>query len=295
MEKTISLRLYDAMKTAYERLTPSAIKQVKDFVASQPTVDGFFTDKGGNPDVYYTTFGWLLSLVFDVRVNVKQSLSRMDSIDYKALDLVHYAAYMRCCMILAGFGWRAWRVWFRSALPPELRALNSFDVVPNGDKHSPYSSVIWYSLHEDSGDQRPDKDALLRSLEAYHIDGRGYTNITDSREPTVNATCAALSVRGQIEGYQRNADVDALYEMQESNGGFKATPASACPDILSTATALFTLACYGVKPKYPPLDFINAHWLPDGGFSPTAWDNESDVEYTFYGLLALSYARDANK
>ncbi|KAA6313583.1 hypothetical protein EZS27_035667, partial [termite gut metagenome] len=59
------------------------------------------------------------------------------------------------------------------------------------------------------------------------------------------------------------------------------------PDILTTATALFVLRCYGVEPRIRPDSFIEAHWLESGGFSPTILEEISDIEYTFYGLLAL--------
>ena len=57
--------------------------------------------------------------------------------------------------------------------------------------------------------------------------------------------------------------------------------------MLSTATSLVMLNCYGMKPKFAARDFIEAHWLDSGGFSATLMEDKSDVEYTFYGLLAL--------
>ena len=41
------------------------------------------------------------------------------------------------------------------------------------------------------------------------------------------------------------------------------------------------------KPLYDASDFITSHWLENGGFGATLIDVESDVEYVFYGLLAL--------
>ena len=35
------------------------------------------------------------------------------------------------------------------------------------------------------------------------------------------------------------------------------------------------------------MPFVQAHWLESGGFAPTLLDDYSDVEYVFYGLLAL--------
>jgi hypothetical protein len=38
------------------------------------------------------------------------------------------------------------------------------------------------------------------------------------------------------------------------------------------------------------VSFIDAHWQPSGGFCATLMDETCDVEYTFYGLLALGAA-----
>ena len=112
-------------------------------------------------------------------------------------------------------------------------------------------------------------------------------NTRDGLTATTNATVAALAVRGQSAGYVENDDILFLHDQQETSGGFAATKASPVPDLLSTATSLFMLSCYNVKPKYPARDFIEAHWLDSGGFSATLLEDKSDVEYTFYGMLAL--------
>jgi hypothetical protein len=56
--------------------------------------------------------------------------------------------------------------------------------------------------------------------------------------------------------------------------------------MLSTAVALFTLRLIGAEFR-DATQFIQAHWLYNGGFAPTLLDDYSDVEYVFYGLLAL--------
>ena len=89
------------------------------------------------------------------------------------------------------------------------------------------------------------------------------------------------------DGYRKNDELDYLLHVQDASGGFRADAAAPVPDLLSTATALFVLRCYEVRPLVPTRDFIEAHWLDNGGFGATLWDEEGDVEYLFYGLLAL--------
>jgi hypothetical protein len=160
-------------------------------------------------------------------------------------------------------------------------------VSTNGDNRSPYSRFIWLMLMEDCRQKITDKREILEALEAYKVPGGGYSNIAGGASASLNATAAALSVKGQLEGYRRQADADYLYQVQEKSGGFCATPGLPVADILSTATALFVLRCYGLEPCINPLPFIEAHWLDSGGFAPTILDETSDIEYTFYGLLAL--------
>ena len=92
---------------------------------------------------------------------------------------------------------------------------------------------------------------------------------------------------------QESRNKDTIYgrffdflEQEMKTGGFYASEAAPIPDLLSTAVALFTLRLIGAEFK-DATQFIQAHWLDNGGFAPTLLDDYSDVEYVFYGLLAL--------
>jgi len=103
---------------------------------------------------------------------------------------------------------------------------------------------------------------------------------------TTNAVCCLLAMQ-----YQTNRLLDSnllswLQARQDETGGFHATDEAPIPDLLSTAVALFTLRLVGAEAQ-DATNFIHAHWLDNGGFAPTILDDYSDVEYVFYGLLAL--------
>ena len=81
-----------------------------------------------------------------------------------------------------------------------------------------------------------------------------------------------------------------LLARQHTSGGFPAMPNAPIPDLLSTATALYALACMDadIGPiRERCLDFIDSLWTGDGGFHGHWADDYLDAEYTFYGLLAL--------
>jgi len=103
---------------------------------------------------------------------------------------------------------------------------------------------------------------------------------------TTNAVCCILAMQYQMGMQLDTAHVEWLQQRQDKTGGFYTSEAALIPDLLSTAVALFTLRLIGAEFK-DATQFIQAHWLDNGGFAPTLLDDYSDVEYVFYGLLAL--------
>ena len=103
---------------------------------------------------------------------------------------------------------------------------------------------------------------------------------------TANAVCCLLAMQHQTNRLPDSNLLSWLQARQDETGGFHATDEAPIPDLLSTAVALFTLRLVGAEVR-DATDFIHAHWLDNGGFAPTVLDDYSDVEYVFYGLLAL--------
>jgi hypothetical protein len=268
------------LQRATASLGDEALALMRQFVQERMTANGVFVDRSGKEDIYYTSFGLLLSHVLGVSRNCEAARLWLDRIDADALDMVHYAAYVRARMINE---WEQSKIEFllKNIKRKAIRPLSSFAVVPNSDAESPYAQFILYSLCEDTGNTPPNA-----CLSAYCSDSGGYAN-TRNGNPSTNATAAALMVAGQSKGYLFMRDVEWLRDEQKSNGGWCAEQHTPLPDLLSTATALFTLHCYGIKPRYSATDFIEGHWLDNGGFAATLLEDESDVEYLFYGLLAL--------
>lgn len=83
---------------------------------------------------------------------------------------------------------------------------------------------------------------------------------------------------------------ECIRKMQDPSGGFLSNAGAAIPDMLSTAAALFALKCSGISPMFSPMEFIEAHWQEDGSFMDNLADGTADIEYLFYGLLALGSA-----
>ena len=109
---------------------------------------------------------------------------------------------------------------------------------------------------------------------------------SDIQHLTSTAVCCILAMQHQTGKALDTSLISWLKERQDETGGFRASEVAPVPDLLSTAVALFTLRLIGEHPQSASR-FIEAHWLDMGSFAPTLLDEYSDVEYLFYGLLAL--------
>ena len=280
MQRSVTIKLLQTLQRGCSSLGEEARELIVGFLLSQRTERGAYVNKQGEEDLYYTAFGWLLESALGLRQDAEAMERYLAEVDLESLDLVHYAAAVRCRLLQRGAKGRLSLLWQALQRTP-TRELESFRSVPNNDREAPYTQFIWMSLCEDTRN-----DYQAAALDAYRTSDGGYANVKGGKEMATNATAAALMVVGQSEGYDA-ARVSPLLQAQEPSGGFRATSVAPIPDLLSTATALFVLNCYGVRPRYEAADFVEAHWLESGGFAATLLDEKSDVEYLFYGLLAL--------
>lgn len=280
MQRSVTIKLLQTLQRGCSSLGVQARELILGFLLSQRTERGAYVNKQGEEDLYYTAFGWLLESALGLRQDAEAMERYLAEVDLESLDLVHYAAAVRCRLLQRGAKGRLSLLWQALQRTP-TRELESFRSVPNNDREAPYTQFIWMSLCEDTRN-----DYQAAALDAYRTSDGGYANVKGGKEMVTNATAAALMVVGQSEGYDA-ARVSPLLQAQEPSGGFRATSVAPIPDLLSTATALFVLNCYGVRPRYEAADFVEAHWLESGGFAATLLDEKSDVEYLFYGLLAL--------
>ncbi|MCS7238086.1 MAG: hypothetical protein NZ899_07435 [Thermoguttaceae bacterium] len=106
------------------------------------------------------------------------------------------------------------------------------------------------------------------------------------------ATAAALATFRLLESGPDLAVKKAckfLTSMQQENGGFLAAPTSPVPDLLSTAVALLVLHDRGMlswEQRWRAGKFVAMCEKPEGGYGASPRDQDTDVEYTFYGVLA---------
>lgn len=277
------------------RLAPNLLREstgrVVEFLHTQLHPEGGFLDRSGKPDLYYTLFGiqCLLALQQEVSPESRGYLARFD--DPQELDLVHLACLARCRIML-----KEMPAALREALPARLKAHRTaeggYAPQPGGARTTAYACFLACGAFQDLGEEIPEPQDLARALgDLAHPDG-GFVNEKGPAGPTTPATASAVTVLHQLGAPIPPAAGTWLLARCHADGGFFASAQAPIPDVLSTAVALHALAsmhCDFTPVRDPCLDFLDRLWSTKGSICPSYAEESLDVEYTWYGLLALGH------
>jgi geranylgeranyl transferase type-2 subunit beta len=127
----------------------------------------------------------------------------------------------------------------------------------------------------------------------------GFVEIAPMKRSGTNPTAAAVALLKQLGAMDDDIADDVvgfLTDVVSAEGGFQANTRIPFADGLSTFTGLLTAHDLGRRDLIAPDRIL--HWvgnsleLPTGGFRGANWDNQADVEYSFYGMgiLGLLFA-----
>jgi hypothetical protein len=258
--------------------TGDSSRLTADYILSQRNPDGGFKGRDESSDIYYTMFAVeILSALgekWDCRDTRKFLRSFLDDLP---ADIVHLAGLIRCLkamdMITAKI---------KNTALEHLQRLFERD-------YSAYGCFLMLGACQDLDADIPDA-CLLEKLRSLKKKSGAYANNTSTRVASTNATAAAIVVRCSLSQSDNAQACRRLVERCSPDGGFCAGAGIDIPDMLSTATSLYALKISGRDIKSlagPALDFIDSLWDGKGGFCGSWADTQTDIEYTFYGLLAL--------
>jgi hypothetical protein len=271
------------------------------FILSARGTADLFCDRAGRPDLYYTVFGLGGLVALGAGLPQPRDLRPcFDAGDGAAAggSFIDWVSRVRClhCLNLLGDEQPGDAQRFEQA----VAHLDRYRSADGGYSHereqaaqgTVYAAYLVEQAHQDAGIAWPDPERAITSLDTLRTPDGGYTNHTGTPCGTTTATAAAavlLTRHGKCE--QARQAVDYLAKQRHPDGGYRAAPAVSLPDLLSTATALYAESLCEPLSENPPFlptaAFIEGLWNSDGGFRSQAADPVSDVEYTFYALLAL--------
>jgi prenyltransferase beta subunit len=293
------------LRNAIGLLDQQGREEILQFILSQQNPDGGFQDRGGRSDLYYSLFGGLMlgawkSEVRSPKTEVAQLETRnplpattppeREAVEGATLKLKHFIARQsnsevpgfieKCCLVLLQKELKVGR-------NSQLKALGSLGKSFWKERHSINLSyrgfVLFLTLDAVLPFRRILKIGAKRMLARTTID--------------LHSPCSEVAARVFLQKMMNqngSKDQELLKSFACETGGFKAFSHLNNADMLSTAVALFALNFADsdlrlIKPTC--LDFIQSNFA-DGAFLSGDGDQTADVEYAFYGLLALGVLVD---
>lgn len=281
------------------RTLGDAVDLVTGFVRSTAVAEGGHCDRGGRRDLYYTSFGCDALVALDV-LDPDDDHARATRAwlagfgSGRDLDLVH-----RCCLA------RAWAAQPAGSLADGVRAGIADGFAPHraadggyasrrgAPRGTAYGAFLAVNAHDDLRVPLSDASRLADSLLGLRAADGGWSNEPDQAEGSTTATAAAVATLRRLGRPVPGGVAEWFLERWHPAGGFTAAPEAPLPDLLSTAVALHALDALDVPwrdRRDDLLDFLDSLWTNVGAFHGSWADDEPDVEYTFYGLVALGHA-----
>jgi len=283
------------LRNALNLLDEQGREDVLKFLISQQNPDGGFQDRGGQSDLYYSLFGGLMLRAAEMktegrRLKTEDLLPDREAVEGEILKLKQFITRQsnsevpgfieKCCLALLQKELKTGR---NSQLKALISLGKSFWKERRSINVSYRSFVLFLTL-----------DAVFPFHSILKIGAKKMLTRTtiDMHSPCSEVTAKVFLQK--MLNQERLEDQEMLKSFACETGGFKAFAHLNNADMLSTAVALFALNYSGcdlrlLKPVC--LDFIGQNFS-DGAFLSGDGDLTTDVEYTFYGLLALGVLAD---
>lgn len=284
----------------------------RSFILSCQQDDGGFGGREGDSDLYYTSFavralGMLGGMTADEARSVGAFLSRFDWQELGVIDLMNWLYTVLAVQVFGGGDLleneRAdWPERIAGKLERVRTEDGGYAKSEEGAAGSTYHSFLVTLTYELLGETPPRPNRLIQFVYDRQRDDGGFVEIAPMKNSGTNPTAAAVGLMKIVGGLDRELceDIrDFLRETWSSEGGFQANKRIAFADGLSTFTGLLTVQDLNIRNLASEVmieRFISQELeFPTGGFRGAAWDDQADVEYSFYGLgcLALLWSKAA--
>ena len=259
------------LKQALAMLDATALSEIKTYIGRQQHQTGLFKDRAGNPDLYYSLFGYFLITALELDSQTEKLKAALPNAFDKLND---EPVHLFCGIILHS------QLIHNPSMNKDfkLKIRTVLDKLPPKD-----SGYLWFlgivALY------------YLNDFYSIHNYLRKFRKQINSEKEHIPSTLISIELilnsilKKPTEHLQKK-----LSTYYRPTGGFAALTASPIDDLLSTAVCLYALKFTGsdlraIKPD--AIAFVDSLYN-EGGFVATTFDVESDIEYTFYGLLALA-------
>ncbi|MAT16393.1 MAG: geranyl transferase [Planctomyces sp.] len=278
-----------------------------EFIVARQQEDGGFMGRDGDSDLYYTSFALrgltlVSSLTPEIAERAVPFLQHQSPAQMGVVDLVSWLNSALMLQVTTGIDLTTA---FSSDLIPQLcgrlesfrRDDGGYAKSDQGAAGSTYQSFLTALCYQFLGQSVPRPNALIQFLYDRQRDDGGFVEIAPMKRSGTNPTAAAVVLLNILDAWDADLESDLVHflkEVRSDEGGFQANTRIPFADGLSTFTGLLTLQDLGIptkkllEPERIRQFFETQLEFPTGGFRGAHWDDQADVEYTFYGLGTLA-------
>jgi geranylgeranyl transferase type-2 subunit beta len=269
-------------------------------------VDGGFSGREGDSDLYYTGFALRGLAVLDELTPevceqtadfLRASLNRQASVvDFFSLLYASLLIQMQGGPDVLADSPADWPDRVATLLETYRTDDGGYAKTAGSPSGSTYHTFLVALCYQLLNRPVPAAESIGNFLASRRREDGGHVEIAPMKRSGTNPTAAGVGVRqilaaqaGRNATEPDNAAADFLAAMQNAEGGFQANARAPLADLLSTFTGMWTLDRLGALDRIDQgaaSEYVQSLELTGGGFRGGLWDDRTDVEYTFYGLGA---------
>lgn len=299
----LTARLLDGI----ERLPEDVRQRHAAYLLGSQNPDGGFSGREGGSDLYYTGFALrslavLQSLNEDVCAKTAGFLKTRMTGSAGVVDF--FSLVVSCYLVPVGGGPDVladapadWRERVAGTLETFRAPDGGYGKTPGAPHGSTYTSFLVALCLQLLGRPIPEPGRLAAFVKSRRRADGGYVEISAMRRSGTNPTAAGvglLQILNEFDDEARVAAAEFLAGLPSPfEGGLRANDRIPAADLLSTFTGGWTLDRIEKADRldWPAVrGYAESCERPTGGFRGGLWDEQVDVEYTFYGLGTLAVA-----
>lgn len=297
-------RLADRVARGLAQLDRERLDRHRQFILQQQAPEGGFRGREGDADLYYTGFAVrALAISGGFPEGARDRLTLwLKGCDPMRLGVIDLLSWLYSALVVQTAGGedllQTAPAAFAEQISQSLEQLRTADggyaKSAGGALGSTYQSFLVALTYEMLGRKLPRRNAMVQFIYDRQRDDGGFVEIAPMKRSGTNPTAAAVALLNQLQAMEEEIADDVrgfLTDVVSAEGGFQANTRIPFADGLSTFTGLLTAHDLGQPQLIPPeriLSWVHSSLeLPGGGFRGASWDQQADVEYTFYGLGIL--------
>ncbi len=265
------------IEKGFSLLDKSSQAEIKAFVKTQQHKNGAFTDRGGNPDLYYSLFAVWLSKALKLdeqQKKLRQFIAFIQPDKYKVVD--------KFSLLLIGLTLDK-----DDVKKPTLFELFLWIFKSGKNMNVAYRFFLFMLSF----------DALFGKNRVIYSVLRIFLNFYRPANDLPCSFFSAFILAKFITGGKVKKELAVVQEYYEKGKGFKVFRENHFADLLSTGVALFALKKVGADLRMVAPDCLSLvqENYANGAFLSGDGDPSRDLEYTFYGMLSLGVLSKKNE